>query len=747
MVGKLVKVLHLISGGDKGGAKTHVFTLLSALMEDIEINVICFMEGIFYQEIKNMPIPSMLIKQRYRNDLTILTKLIKHIRTNRYDIIHAHGARANFIASLLRPFVKIPMITTVHSDYRMDFTQNIYKKMVFTELNAVSLRFLDYYIAVSNSFKDMLVERKFNKDKIYTVYNAIDFNMEVSYMPKGEFLKLHDLTEKAENKTIIGIIGRFDKVKGHEVFIKSAFEILKTNSNVLFLLAGEGADQNNLKNLTKTLGIQEHIVFMGFIDDIFSFINAIDINVMSSYSESFPYVILEGGFMKKATVSTAVGGIPDLIKEGETGFLAQAGNHVELSEKILKFINDETLRDKLGLNLYNYAKENFSRESMKNRHIEIYKDVLTQHKKENKMFDIMLSGYYGFSNSGDEALLSAIIQSLRSEKEDVSIIVLSKMPSETAKKHNVFSINRNNFLHILKYIKRCKLFVNGGGSLIQDITSTHSLIYYTMLMFSAKHYGLKVMLYANGIGPITRKYNIKTAFKALKICDYISLREPESIKELKLLGLNADESILSSDPALVLQQVDKECIDQIFYNEKIDTTKKYFGITVRQWKSNDANFTSKLSKAISKISVTNNVIPLFIPMQFPNDYNISKEIISKLDVPFAILNNDYDVSELMGVISKTEMVIAMRLHTLIYASSVSVPIVGIVYDPKIKSFMEYLNLKTYVNCDDIEEDKIVEMANEIFLHLDENKKFIEEKATELKDLSKHDAKVAISLLV
>ena len=739
-----MKVLHLISGGDKGGAKTHVFTLLSALMEDIDINVICFMEGVFYQEIKEMTIPSMLIKQRYRNDLTIITRLVKHIRTERYDLIHAHGARANFITLLIRNFIKIPMITTIHSDYRMDFTQNIYKRIIFTELNAVSLRFLDYYIAVSDSFKNMLVERNFEADKVYTVYNAIDFNMNVSYVDKQSFLQRYNI--KQTSYTLVGIIGRFDKVKGHEVFIRAAAELLKIKKDVLFLMAGEGGEINNLKNLIKSLGIQESVIFTGFVDDVFSFINAIDINVMSSHSESFPYVLLEGALMKKATVCTAVGGIPDLIKEGETGFLAESGDHCELASKILKFVEDETLRETIGNNLYEFAKNNFSKESMKNRHIEIYKDVLMQHKKENKMFDIMLSGYYGFNNSGDEALLSAIIKSLRAEKEDISIVVLSKTPQETARKHKVFSIKRNNLLEIMRYIKRCKLFVNGGGSLIQDITSTHSLIYYTMLMFSAKYYGLKVMLYANGIGPISRKYNIKTAFNALKICDYISLREPESINELKMLGLDIDEAVLSSDPALLISASEDSRTNEILNNEKIDMNKKYFAITVRQWNSTDIIFAKKFAKIIKEISQHHNIVPLFIPMQFPDDYNISKKIISYLDIPCCILEKEYDVSEMIGVIGKTEMVIAMRLHTLIYAVSAGVPIIGIAYDPKIKSFMEYMNLKTYIEYTENEVNNITGMANEILDNLEQTKDCIRQQVAKLKDLSMEDSKVAVKLI-
>ncbi len=738
-----MKVLHLISGGDKGGAKTHVFTLLNALMEDIEIRVICFMEGVFYQEIKDMDIPSMLIKQRYRNDLTIISKLVRHIREERYHLIHAHGARANFIAVLLRPFIKIPMITTVHSDYRMDFTENLYKKMVFTELNATSLRFLDYYIAVSNNFKEMLVGRKFDRDRIYTVYNSIDFNQEVEHLSRDKFNKLYNID--SAGKTIVGIIGRFDKVKGHEIFIKAAAKVLEKRKDVLFLLAGEGVEQQNLENLAKNLGITKNIKFLGFINDIFSFVNAIDINVLSSYSESFPYVLLEGAKMCKATVSTAVGGIPDLIIEGKTGLLAESGNFEQMAQKIIQLVDNENLRKQLGQNLNIFAKTNFSKESMKNRHIEIYTDVLKNFKEQNKCFDVMLSGYYGFKNSGDEALLKAIIASLREENPNISIIVLSKNPLQTQKEHNVFAINRVNFFQILKYMKRSRLFLNGGGSLIQDITSTHSLIYYTTLMHFAKMYGLKVMLYANGIGPILKKQNIKIAKKALQACNYITLREPESFQELKNLGVSNSNVLLSSDPTFSIKPESEKNLLEILENENISSDKKYFAVSFRQWKYSDANFVSKIVNVIDKIFEKHNIIPVFIPMQQPYDEIISREIIVRLKAPHIILSKEYNVEQLMGIISKMQFVIAMRLHTLIYAVAVGVPIMGIVYDPKIKSFMEYVGQKTYVDCQYIDEEKLFITADDLIEKIDIIKEEVGNQSKKMKECSNNDAIIAIDL--
>lgn len=738
-----MKVLHLISGGDSGGAKSHLFTLLSALREEIDVKVICFMEGTFYREILKTEIPSLLLKQAHRYDMSVIGRLVKLIREERYGIIHAHGARANFIALFLRPFIKMPIVTTMHSDYKRDFTDSLYKKMFFTELNAVSLRFMDYFIAVSGNFASMLKERGFDPDKIYTVYNAIDFDQEISFCPREKFLQEHNI--EAQGRTIVGIIGRLDKVKGHEVFIKAAAQVLKKRKDVIFLLAGDGPERRNLESLARSLGIRENIYFLGFIKQIESFINCIDINVLSSYSESFPFAILEGARHYKATVSTAVGGIPDLIRDGETGGLAPSADYVALGEKILLFIENPSKRKEVGEALYAYAKANFSKESIKKSHLEIYRSIISRQKQANRYFDVMLSGYYGFQNSGDDAILDSIIDSLKKEKEDISIVVLSKNYRETMEEQNVFAIHRYNFFHIGKYLKYTRLFVNGGGSLIQDSTSTRSLVYYISLVHWAKRLGLRVMYYANGIGPVTKKVNIPWARRALEAADCITLREPESFSALKELGVRNENVSLSSDPTLTLMPEGEERLDQIFEAEGLDKNGRYFVLAIRQWKHNDLNFESKMAEVIEEVSREYGLTPLFVPMQQPYDSLISREILAKLKTPGKLLTGVYSVTELLGIVGRSQFVLAMRLHALIYAVSIGVPIIGIIYDPKIKSFIDYLNQDNYVETNDLDVKKLLNMIRNIMEDMEAAKAAICREGQRLKELSNKDAKIVVRL--
>ena len=287
-----MKVLHLISGGDTGGAKTHIISLLKGLNKLIDANVICFLEDTFYEDAKAAGINIKVFKQKSRSDMSVVNRLVEEIEKEKYDIIHCHGARANFIAMFLKRKVKRPLITTIHSDYKLDFKDNIYKKFVFTTLNTIALKIFDSYIAISDTFKEMLVERGFKKDKIFVAYNGIDLDVQPEFQTKDKFLKGYNIDYG--DKMIVGIVARLDLVKDHETFIKAANIVLKTNKNIIFLIAGDGNDEKRLKDIVKEFKIEDNLHFLGYVKKPYSFFNSIDVNVLSSVSESFPYVILEG---------------------------------------------------------------------------------------------------------------------------------------------------------------------------------------------------------------------------------------------------------------------------------------------------------------------------------------------------------------------------------------------------------------------------------------------------------------------
>ncbi len=369
-----MKVLHLISGGDTGGAKTHIISLIKGIDKLIDAKIICFIEDTFYYDAKAAGINIEVYEQKKRTDMSIITKLVEEIEREKYDIIHCHGARANFNAMFLKNKVNIPLITTVHSDYKLDFKDNIYKRLVFTTLNTFALKRFKHYIAISDTFKDMLIERGFKSEEIYTVYNGIDMDQEIEYVSKEEFLKRYKIEYKGEY--IVGIIARLDKVKDHDTFIRAAEILLEKRKDIIFLIAGNGNDEKRLKKSVEDLGLKDYIHFLGFIKDQYSFFNTIDINTLTSLSESFPYAILEGALMKKPIISTKVGGLKKLVDQGENGYLVDVGDAKSLANKIDRLASDKEKIGKMGENLYKKVEENFSSDTMAREHVKIYEKII-----------------------------------------------------------------------------------------------------------------------------------------------------------------------------------------------------------------------------------------------------------------------------------------------------------------------------------------------------------------------------------
>lgn len=376
-----MKILHFISGGDTGGAKTHVLTLLENLRKsNIDVELLCIMEGIFTEEARELGIPVTIIPQARRYDLSVNRKICDYINSSGCDMVHCHGARANYISLFIMHKVKVPMITTLHSDYKLDFKDNVRKQMFYTPINSFALRRFDHILCVTEAFKNMLVERGFKKDRIEVIYNGIDFKPELEAVEKEAFYdRLH--IKYNPDKRYVGIAARLYAVKGVDVFLKAANVLSKRCENIDFVVLGDGDMWDYCESYVKENGLESRVHLAGQIMNSIvmnSFYKYIDVNTLSSYSESFPYALLEGARMKKATVATAVGGIPEMIEDGKSGYLVPSGDYEAFADRLEELCNNDELRTKLGNEFYSRALDNFSVESMANTHINIYKKIIKE---------------------------------------------------------------------------------------------------------------------------------------------------------------------------------------------------------------------------------------------------------------------------------------------------------------------------------------------------------------------------------
>jgi len=741
-----MKVLHLIGGGDVGGAKSHVLSLVQELGKHIDVKLISFRSGIFADDAKAMGINVEVIKSG--NIIKDIKRVITIIREEKYDLTHSHGAKANMISVVVRRFTKTPAVTTVHSDYRLDYMQSFIKRVSFGIINTIALRYIDYYEAVSKNFKEMLVNRNFDPNRIFTLYNGIDFDQKIGTYSRADFAKKYNI-KVTSSDILVGILVRLTPVKGLNVFINAAKEVVKQNPSIKFIIGGEGEERKSLENKVNSFGLQNNVFFTGFVNDSYEFMSNIDINVLTSISESFPYSILEGTMVKRATISSNVGGLSDLIDHGTNGFLFNSGDFKKLSEYILKLAEDSALREEMGVKIHLKASEKFSLRNMCRTQLDIYSAVLKRYpeiKKSASNPDIIISGYYGFKNIGDDAMLMAITNNLRQYKDDLKIMVLSRQPIETKRTYNVESIFRVNIFKILLSMKKNRLFINGGGNLIQDNTSSRSLFYYLFMIWMAKKMGMKVMVYANGIGPINKKINRKITRYVLNKVDVITLREEmPSMIEIDNLRINAPSVHVTADPALTIEASSSDEIDNIFLAEKIPQDGPFIGYSVRKWHESEKN-ERIIAQAADYTSKTFGLKAVFIPMHYPGDLIIAKRIVSKMETPAYIIENKYSVSETMGIISRMDMLVGMRLHALVFAASLGIPLVGLIYEPKVEGFLKSINQASAGNLKDLKFENLKNTIDSVWKQKSEISTELLKVATDLKEKALKNAKIAIDLI-
>lgn len=357
------------------------------------------------------------------------------------------------------------------------------------------------------------------------------------------------------------------------------------------------------------------------------------------------------------------------------------------------------------------------------------------------MSDVVISGYYGFRNNGDDALLMSIIEDLKSKKPDIDIVVLSKNPKETERIYKVKAVSRENVFSVFAALAGTKMLISGGGTLMQDGTSTKSLLYYLWIIRLALMLGKKVMLYANGIGPLHSVRNKARARSVLNKVDLITLRDMASYDELAGLGVNKPVIKVTADPAFRLEPG-----EAAFENTDIPGDKPLMCVSVREWKYASGDFEEVISAACDYAAEKYGMHTVFLPMQPQADSEITARISAKMNSDSTVIGADYDIEKLLGLFGKMTMCIGMRLHTLIYSAVACVPLVGIVYDPKVSGFLDYIGMDNYCDVTKLTFDGLKAAVDRCMADYDVQKAELAQKRAGLREKAKQNAELAIRLL-
>ena len=360
------------------------------------------------------------------------------------------------------------------------------------------------------------------------------------------------------------------------------------------------------------------------------------------------------------------------------------------------------------------------------------------------MSRIVVSGYYGSKNAGDEAMLAAMLEVLSDLDPKLHITVISADPEDTRQRHGVDAVSWLSMPDIFRALRRADLLISGGGSLLQNVTSRRSLYYYLAIITMARLLGTKVMLYAQGIGPIIGGLAEHVMRWICNRVDLITVRDQGSLAELERLGIRHPAIECTADPVLAIHPVDKEVGRAIFKAYHADGAKPVVGISVREWQG-WRHYKEVLAEVSDLIVRELKARVVFLPMQFPDDVRAAQTIASMTKEPCTVLKDEYTTSEFLSLVGNMDLMLGIRLHALIFAGVMGVPMLGISYDPKIDRFLASIGEEPVGDLRDV---TAAELMNEIRRKWNDKQTFRQQNAEllgKLRDMAARNAELALNL--
>lgn len=306
---------------------------------------------------------------------------------------------------------------------------------------------------------------------------------------------------------------------------------------------------------------------------------------------------------------------------------------------------------------------------------------------------LVVSGYYGYANAGDEAVLAGMLGTFRDADPGLEVTVLSGDPDHTRRTHGVAAIRRADLPAVARALRASDGLISGGGSLLQDRTSPRPVAYYAGVMHLARLVGRPYVIHAQGLGPIRLLPNRWLAASALRGAARVTLRDAASLDLARELGVRRPIE-LAPDPALAL-------------GPARDGERRNVVVAVRDWSAADAHVAG-LREALRRLAADHPI--LAVPMQEPADRAASERIVD--GIPGAeVLPPGSSLDAQLAAIGGAALVIGMRLHALILAAAAHVPALAVSYDPKVDAWARQAGQPVVGSVDDpIDPDALLAAA-------------------------------------
>lgn len=365
-----IKILQTIRQGKVGGGETHVLDLVNELDKDkFESVILSFTEGPMVDKLKADGFKTYVVSTEKPFNFKVWKEVQQIIAAEHIDIIHAHGTRANSNTFSSSKALNIPLIYTVHG-WSFHPDQSKIVKIVRTLSERLLVKMADKTICVSQSNLNE-GKSKFPMPNASVIVNGIN---QVKFNPELEFKNIRAEFKIDENDIVVGYIARITAQKDPFTFLKAIAKV-PAETNVKFLIIGDGDLKKEMLELAKELNLGTRVVFEDFRDDIPAILSGMDIFCLPSLWEGLPIALLEAMAMRKAIIATAIDGTMDLINHMENGLLIPVSDADKLEEAITLLVADPILRTRLGQAAGVTVKEKFNIGTMTRKVEAVYNEL------------------------------------------------------------------------------------------------------------------------------------------------------------------------------------------------------------------------------------------------------------------------------------------------------------------------------------------------------------------------------------
>ncbi len=355
-----------MEGSRRQGAQVALACAPGGRLEDLVRN-----RGMRFHAIRNFVSPVSPVR-----DLNALGQLVRLLRRERFDLVHTHNSKGGFLGRLAARMAGVPLVVhTVHG-FAFHGQESRLRRQLFVWLERLAARWCHRMIAISQPMIDWAhCEGIADRQRIAKIYSGIELER---FREAAEDPALKRQLGIRQGRVVIGMVSKLWKGKGHHVLIEAASRLESQGLPFQILIVGEGDLEADLKAMVKRRGLDERVCFTGFRSDIPQVTAQIDIGCLPSFYEGMGRVALESMAAGKPMVASAVGGLPELVQDGLTGFLVPVGDPIALADRLQSLISDPALRRKMGEEGARRADEQFSSQRMIDQIHQVYRQLLLE---------------------------------------------------------------------------------------------------------------------------------------------------------------------------------------------------------------------------------------------------------------------------------------------------------------------------------------------------------------------------------